>query len=341
MSWNYKTLNSSPKKSTNYISKAAPTPVCDSSGVIAFFEGGNIIALNPKGEHRWQRDLTATWGPIDARHGIGSSLEQNKDHVFVWIERQTDPYVLALSKKDGEVIWKSKGIGKTSWSSPRLIPIENEYHLVLSGIGRIVGLDPTSGKHLWSLEDIAGNSTPTPVPVGKGQFLIGATIGRGSSSGSTGSASKSNGLIEIQKDENGNFKAAFKWRSKRATSSFGSPFHHQGHAYFVNRTGVVYCLDLKTGEEKYAKRSGSSIWATPLSFEDRIYFFGKDGVTTVIRSGPKFNVLSSNPLWENNLEEKPQAPTSRGTFGGPTLYGVAYSKGGLLLRRGKILFKVQ
>ncbi len=338
--WTYDAINSSPEKSTNYVSKAASTPVCDSNGVIALFEGGNIIALNPKGEHRWQRDLVATYGPIDARHGIGSSLEQSKDHVYVWIERQTNPYVLALSKKDGEVIWKSKGIGKTSWSSPRLIPVEKDFHLVLSGIGRIVGLDPKTGKHLWTFEEIAGNSTPTPVPVGKGKFLIGATVGRGSDSGGAVSAAKSNGLIEIKRDEEGTFNASFKWRAKRATSSFGSPFHHQGHAYYVNRSGVVYCLDLETGEEKYAKRSGSSIWATPLGFDDRVYFFGKDGVTTVIRSGPEFKVLSSNPLWENKPEEQPQAPRSRGAFGGPTLYGIAFTNGNLLLRKGSTLFKI-
>ena len=54
-------------------------------GVIAFFEGGNVLALNRKGELRWQRDLVADYGPIRARHGLGSSLEQNDEHVFVWI----------------------------------------------------------------------------------------------------------------------------------------------------------------------------------------------------------------------------------------------------------------
>ena len=45
--WQTEAENSSPVKSTTYVSKAAPTPVCDDDGVIALFEGGNLLALTP------------------------------------------------------------------------------------------------------------------------------------------------------------------------------------------------------------------------------------------------------------------------------------------------------
>lgn len=36
----------------------------------------------------------------------------------------------------------------------------------------------------------------------------------------------------------------------------------------------------------------------PLGIGNRIYFFGKDGHTTVIAAGEKFEVMAENQLWE-------------------------------------------
>ena len=335
--WQHKANNPTPEGNTSYVSRAAPTPVCDADGVIAFFEGGIVVALDPTGEKRWERDLVADYGPVKARHGLASSLEQNDAHVFVWIERQDDPYVAALDKKTGQTVWKSEGLGVTSWSSPRLIPVGNGHHLVLSGIGKLLGIDPETGKHLWSYDDISGNSTPTPMPIGIGRFLIGATTGRGTSGG--GKAAESNGVMEIKQDTAGEFSVDYVWRAKRATSSFGSPIASNGNAYFVNRSGVVYCLDLETGKELYTKRTGSSVWATPIAVDNRIYLFGKDGSTTVIKSGPKFEQIAMNRVW---AETKPETdePTKRPSFGGSVLYAAAVAGSDLILRRGDMLYRI-
>jgi len=329
--WKYEAENASPHENTSYVSRAAPTPVCDQNGVIAFFEGGNVIAMDPAGKLRWSRNLAKDEGGVTARHGLSASLEQNGKYVFTWVEREKQPYVVALNKTSGKTAWKSDGLGVTSWSSPRLVPISSsEKHLVLSGIGKLMGLDPETGKKLWSFDGISGNSTPTPVPLGEGRFLIGATVGRGEAGG--GKAAASNGVIQIS-GKPGSYKAAYVWQAKRATCSFGSPLAHDGFAYFVNRSGVVYCLDIKTGEEQYAKRAGSSVWATPLGAGGHVYLFGKDGGTTVIQSGGEFKKLASNLLW------KPAAEGG-GRSGSPVLYAAAIVGSDFIIRRGDMLYCV-
>ena len=226
-------------------SRAAPTSIIDDDQITVLFEGGNLLSLDHQGNELWQRNLVEDFGEIKSRHGLSASLEQNRNTVFVWIERENDPYVLAVSKRDGADRWKVPGLGVTSWSSPRLVPLEQGAHLVLSGIGKLAGFDPASGEKLWEFDDISGNSTPTPVPVGDGRFLIGATTGR--TGGSAGKAARSNGLMQISRDKDGKFAADFLWRCKRATSSFGSPLAHGGLAYFVNRQGVIYCVSLNDG----------------------------------------------------------------------------------------------
>lgn len=331
--WQYDTQNSSPIKSTSYVSKAAPTPVCDAAGVIALFEGGNILALSMDGKKRWERDLVADYGSLESRHGLSSSLEQNDEHVFVWIERSDEPYVLSLSKKTGETIWKADGLGVTSWSSPRLVPVGESFHLVLSGIGKIVGLDPASGKRLWEFDGISGNSTPTPMPLGSGRFLIGATVGRGEAGG--GKAAESNGVIQISGSPEDGFTADYVWRAKAATSSFGSPIADNGLAWFVNRSGIVYCLDLKTGAENYTKRIAGSSWATPLVIGQHVYLFGKNGTTTVLKASSEFEHVSESDLWEAD-----SATSDPDSFGGPVLYAAIASDSLLILRRGDRLYAI-
>ncbi len=319
-------------ENNNYISKAAPTPVSDESGLVCFFEGGNLIALTHDGQVRWQRNLVEQFGPIDSRHGLAASLEQNSDHVFVWIEREKDPYVLAIEKTTGKDTWKADGLGATSWASPRLIPMKSGSHLVLSGIGRLAGLDPATGKRLWQFDDIKGNSTPTPFPVSESRFLIGATVGRGETD--SGKAAESNGLIAIRKKDDGTFHVEYVWKAKRATSSFGSPIAHQGYAYFVNASGVLFCLDLETGEEQFSNRLGDSNWATPIPIGERICFFGKGGTVSIVSTGSNFERVAENVTWEAAAAPEQAA---RG-FGGPVLYAAVYTKDRLLLRRGDMLY---
>lgn len=331
--WQFDTENSTPAKNSTYVSKAAPSPVCDRSGVVTLFEGGNVVALSPAGELRWQRDLVAEYGVIESRHGLSSSLEQNGKAVFVWIERSENPYVLALEKSTGKTIWKAEGLGVTSWSSPRLVPVAKSEHLVLSGIGKLVGLDPATGEQLWEFDKIAGNSTPTPIPIGSNRFLIGATVGRGESG--RGKAAQSNGVIAISNSAEDGYSAEYVWQAKAATSSFGSPIAHNGLAWFVNRTGVIYCLDLETGEQKYASRTPGSIWATPIVIGDSLYLFGKNGTTTVISTGPKYEVIAENNLWEAEPAKEGQP-----AFQGPVLYAASLTNSQLILRRGDRIFAI-
>ena len=337
--WQHDLKNAAPQESTSYVSRAAPTPAVDAGGLVCFFEGGNLLALTHDGKVRWERNLTEEYGAIDSRHGISASVEQSPEAAYIWVERTTEPYVLAISKETGKNLWKVAGAGATSWASPRLVPVDaGKQHLVLSAIGHLIGLDPATGERLWSLDEIAGNSTPTPVPAGEGRFLIGATTGQGAEKAAK--ANESNGMIGIARSGDGTWKASWLWHAARATSSFGSPIVAGGRAYFVNRTGVLYCLDDKTGEEKYAQRTSDSIWATPVATGDAILLFGKSGVVTAVAAGDSFEKLSESPAWPQ--EAKPEAPPSgegRGAGGmpdrsAPVLYGAAIADGKLVLRRG-------
>ncbi len=317
-------------RNSGYISKAAPTPVVDATMLVAWFEAGNLIGLSHDGEVRWKRDLVSEFGKIDTRHGLGSSLVPYDDNVIVWVERETDPYLMAVDRETGETRWKVAGLGARTWTTPCLLPVGPETHLVLSASGILVGFDPRTGKRLWTLDGLTGNTVPSPQPIGSGQLLVGADVGDGDAP--AGQVAKSNGVVEVSKNANGTYQVRYRWRSERATSSFGSPVADGQYCYLVNRAGVLFCLDLATGKERYAKRIGDSVWATPLIVGSRIYFFGKRGKTVVVRTGSRFEKLAENTLWEGGAAAAGTRPSS-----GRVLYAVAVAGDRLLVRTGSEL----
>ncbi len=330
--WAKQFANPTPQENTSYVSRAAPTPVADAQAVYAFFEGGLLAAVSLDGEQLWKRDLIAEFGAVSARHGLASSPELSDETVFVWVERSEDPFLMCLDKNSGETKWKITGVGATSWSSLRLIPVDNDnQHLVCSASGKIVGFDPVTGNRLWEFDKVSNNTSCTPIPLGEGKFLVGASDGRG---GEPGSGAASNGVIQLTQT-NGKWSADFIWQAKRATASFGSSIVFKDSAFIVNREGILYELDANSGKRRSMKRTkAGSIWATPLVAAGKLYLFGRSGMTSVIdlSSGEE---IASNPLWT----PKPAADGER-SFGGSVLYAAAAKAPHLILRRGDKLYSI-
>jgi outer membrane protein assembly factor BamB len=119
-------------------------------------------------------------------------------------------------------------------------------------------------------------------------------------------------------------------------------------ALWVNRTGAVFSYDAATGEKLFTARIKQSCWATPVGVGDRIYFFGKDGVTSVLKSGRTFEILAENLLWDPETVEKdtraieaetdPNRKTSAAMHAAPEVYGVAIVNGRIVLRTGAKVF---
>lgn len=337
--WAHTLPSSDEVESTDYVSRAAPTPAVDARGVYAFFESGDLVALSHEGEVLWSRSLAKDYGRFQNRFGLGASVAQTDDAIFVLADHEGPSYLLALRKKDGENLWKTARESRVSWSSPVVLEIGGKAQIVASSSGSVDGYDAKTGERLWTIDEVGGNSVATPLPFGEGRFLVGAAPGeRGEN---VELASRSNIAVELVTEEAG-ITPKTLWTAKGALSSFASPIVYRGYAYWVNRAGAVFCFDKKTGEEKYAERLDESCWATPIGAGDRIYFFGRRGQTTVIAAGDTFKKLATNRLFP---EESATAgvPPSGGAgdanrLAGPAVYGVAVAGGSFLVRTGSELY---
>lgn len=333
-----KGVESSDKVESNlYVSRAAPTPVVDDAGVTAFFESGNIVAYDHEGNERWSRSFAEENGKYTGRFGLGASLTQTDEAIYVLADHEGPSYLTALSKEDGSTIWKRERTSRVSWSSPTLVEVDGQQFILVSSEGSIDGYEATSGDRVFSYTDVAGNTVTTPIGYDNGIFLVGAAPGqRGENQAA---AEKSNMAMQIVVN-NGEPSLTKLWQAERTTSSFGSPIIYQGNAYWVNRSGAVNCFNVENGELLFQGRLAEAIWATPIGLGNRIYFFGQKGETTILAAGDEYNVLGEYRLWEE--EEREEGGQGRGgNFGGRTQYGAAMVNGSLLVRTGDILYCVR
>ncbi|WP_020467976.1 outer membrane protein assembly factor BamB family protein [Zavarzinella formosa] len=347
------------------MSRAAPTPVVDADGVYAFFEGGDLVGLNHAGEVKWQRSLVKEYGEFKNNHGLGSSLAQTAGTVIVQVDHAGPSYLLAADKKTGKNHWKTDRPSKTSWTTPVVTTRGGKPMALVSSGGTLSAYDTDTGKILWTHEGLTGNNIVSPT-VHENRVIIGA--GENRMNPDLVASAKSNCCLLLTGNEPG---YELVWQGKKAICHHASPLIHQGHVYFVTKTGVVYCVDLKTGEERYSERLDNQCWATPVAAGDAIYFFGKDGMTTILKAGSKYEKIASNRLWnQDDLDARKEAekkavaakaparPEGKGPGGGPPLskeeleatrhsavgdvvYGVAAVEGTFFIRTGTELICVR
>lgn len=293
-------------------SRAAPTPVVDENGLYAFFESGDLLAFTHDGQSRWTSNLGKEFGPFENRHGLGASPTQTDSLVIVNLEHQGPSHLVAIDKHDGSVKWSAERPGSSSWSSPIATSIHGRSQVVVSSGGTVTGYDAADGSPLWQVNDVVGNSLPSPTPVGNG-LLIAARLPE---FGSAADAAKSNLCLEIAEDQT----VQVKWRAQRMTADYASPVTIDDCVYVIDKLGILYCLDLETGETHYTERLHLEAWATPIAQPGRLYVFGKDGTTKVIKTGAIYRELATNHLWDaehpprpiNYVENHSQAPTPEG-----------------------------
>lgn len=362
--WNKKQTSGYPEKNSVYISRAAPTPVIDDKHVFAYFESGDVFAYTHSGDLVWKKSLTSEYGKPMNRFGLSASPVQTEDRIIILIDdekSQAGPpgsapaageaksYIVALSKADGSELWKKDRENRTSWSSPAIVPVGGEPVVVCSSSGSVDGYSPATGDQLFSFKDVGGNSATTPIPAGDGEFLVAASPGRGESGERADMAKKSNGLMKVTVTD-GKYEARFVWVNSKLSPSFGSPIVHKGYAYWVNRTGAIFCVNAADGELAYQDRVQAA-WSTPIGIGDRIYLFAqKQGLTSVIAAGPEFKVLAKNSLWEKEpsddslssaAPETGQRAAAQNRFAGQVTYGAAVVSGSLVIRTGNMLYCIR
>ena len=111
-----------------------------------------------------------------------------------------------------------------------------------------------------------------------------------------------NALLAIRLGGRGDLtETGIVWRYRKALPNVPSPLLYRGVLYLVKDGGILTALDPKSGAvRKQARLPGAlgRYWASPVAAAGRVYLASEEGVVTVLRAAPEWEVVARNDLAE-------------------------------------------
>jgi outer membrane protein assembly factor BamB len=226
---------------------------------------------------------------IKMRFGEGSSPALHGNTLIVHWDHEDQSFIVALDKRTGKQLWRKERDEVTSWSTPLIIEHGGTTQVIVSATGRVRSYNLKTGKVLWECGGMTRNVIPMPV-VGNGMVYV--------TSGFRGSALLAIRLSAAKGDITDT--SAVVWRHGADTPYVPSPLLYGDALYFLKvNSEVLSCINAATGEALYSRQrldGVQGVYASPVAASGRIYIAGRNGVTAVIRHGPRYELLSSNKL---------------------------------------------
>ncbi|MBI5801962.1 MAG: PQQ-binding-like beta-propeller repeat protein [Verrucomicrobia bacterium] len=267
-------------------SYASGTPVIEDGKLYCHFGAlGNACLDTRAGKVLW----THTGLVVMHENGPGSTPVIWKNLMIFHLDGSDHQFIAALDKRTGKLAWKTPRSGemntnpqlKKSYGTPLLLAINGKEQIISPSSDWIYSYDEL-GRELWRVKygQLGFSLTPRPV-VGHGMIFM-----------STGYMKAQ--ILALRYEGEKTPKIA--WRYEKGAPTMPSPLLVGGELYFVNDGGIFTCLDAKTGAEHYRERLGGNYSSSPTFADGKIYVHNREGLTSVVKPGTKFEVLEKNPL---------------------------------------------
>jgi outer membrane protein assembly factor BamB len=276
---------------------SSPSPVTDGKHVWVMTGTGILKAFDFAGKELWTRDIQKDYGQFGIQFGYASSPLLHGQGLYVQVLHgmNTDdpPYVLRIDTMTGKTVWRverptdAQVESPDSYTTPTLLQHDGKTEIVITGGDVVTGHDPATGKEVWRA-DVLNPSNSRNYRIISSPVIAGGLII---------APSRVNPLVALRPGGVGDIsKSHVAWTFHRGPD-VPSPVSDGTYLYLVSESGVVYCLDLKTGALVYGptRLPNDFYSSSPVLADGKIYVTGETtGVTTVFRAGPKFEILASN-----------------------------------------------
>lgn len=280
-----------------------PTPCSDGKHIYIWLTSGVAACYDLDGNRKWIKRIDEIvknpkdqWGPYNYPHGcaiVGDKFILNCVDTF------------ALNASTGDVAWRQPtGLG--------LCIQPATFNSTPAVIGKYVALRVSDGKVLWknpqTLQNCAGSVFADDV-----LFVPGESVGIYDFNGVSGEELKpaSRGSAVVAPEQNRHRQSVhFKAGDWKDIYIFTAPLIHDGLVYQVDSDGMLYVVDVKTGQLVYRKlldleplvsvRTCGVCSAVTLGGK-YIYIMDNQGVTLVLEPGRTYKQVARNKI-ETPLE---------------------------------------
>ena len=271
---------------------ASSTPVTDGKHIFAFFGKSGVFAFDTDGNQEWK--VNVGHESSNRRWGSGSSLVLLDDMVIVNASEESQS-IRALKKATGEEVWSAEaGSLELAYNTPTVIRARSgNAQIVLSVPREIWALNAKTGKLSWFAETpMEGNVCPTVLAADGVVYSYGGYQGVGS--------------VAVRADGTGDVSDSHIVWSSRTTSYVATPVLRAGHLFWTDDKGIAYCVNAKTGDVVYKKRTvtgspgggrrggGKPVYASPVLAGDNIYVVSRRLGTFVLPAKTSYAVVATN-----------------------------------------------
>lgn len=253
-----------------------------------------MAAYDFEGNEVWLERI----GKYSSPHGFSVSPLLYEDKVIINGISKGDNFFAALSKSDGHIIWKK--VQETlahSFSTPFFRDMAGKKQLILLGNSEAASYNPDDGSKYWFVSGPSNDFCSTPVYNEKNGLLF------------VSSAWRQRILIAIHPDGAGDVtNSHVEWQTTQGAMYVPSPITTEDYLYTTMTNGRVHCTDIPTGDTLWVKDMGKQ-YSSPVLANGLVYMPNDEGVVTVLKAGPRFEMISQNAIGEKMIAS---AAISRG-----------------------------
>ncbi len=263
--------------------------------------GGRLFAVGSTGQFRaldretgrllWSHDLMADFDGTVRPNGYASSPVAYGETVILMVGGPGQA-VMAFDQAEGDVVWRAQDF-RNSASSPLLIELDGEPQLVVFMYSEIAGLDPASGKLLWSHPHEAefGLNVSLPVWGADGRLFFSSGYGGGSR------------VLELARTDAGT-EARELWAHTRMKIHFGNAVRVGGAVYGSSGQfgpAPFTAVDVATGKVLWRYRRYAR--ASVVYADGRFILLDENGMLALATPGPEGLTVASEvellapPAW--------------------------------------------
>jgi outer membrane protein assembly factor BamB len=265
------------------------TPTVADGKVYSLGAMGNLLCNDARtGKRLWEKDLCKAYGVRPPLWGYAAHPLIDGDNLICLVGKK--PVVVALDKNSGKEKWQALQLeaAEIGYCPPMIYTFGGKRQLIIWHPESVNGLDPATGKALWSHEwRVNANMTiPTPRQVGDRLFLTGFYCGcrlLEVSADSVKEVWRSNGRGEQPK------------QTDKLHSVMSTPVIQDGYIYGTCSYGELRCLNLSDGKRIWSDLTATGAGKTPVRWGnaflvpngDRFFLFNEKGDLIIARLTPK------------------------------------------------------
>jgi len=254
-------------------------------------------------------------------------------NLLIVASQAPEACVVAYNKLTGDVKWKTPSLGEVGYVSPAIVKIDGKDQVVMvtaSGGGRgkpvvpgkIVGIDPESGKVLWENADwICGIPIPSAFDAGENRILVLGGYDLGAL------------MIKVEKENDGSYSTTTLFKTEEFGDQTKPPILYKGYFYAEygtnNRRDGLSCMNMD-GEIMWKTKRDPDFNKGSMILADGL-ILATDGARTLYLIEPDpsgFKPLASAEL----LAAKDSDDPRDARFGVQNWAPIALSNGKLLIR---------